>query len=874
MTRFITPAVLCVALLFVSCEVEHSPLVNANEMFAHAVSLFDEGSIDQAEVSFTQAIPVYENEGELSKLAESYSYLGRISLARGQFKNALETAQTAFEYSRQANDFRGQARIHLLQGDIYQVMGDYRKALEQFDASYSLSSAFDDRASKATASLKKGFTLYCMSRWDEALLQYENALAYYRIEGESNNAALALLGFGEAYHRQRRYGEALSSLTQAKDLLSASEKPAIAGRLWASLGNVYRAMNDGNGALQQFRDGANRLRSLKAAKEFETLLLFSIGTIYNESGRFDDAKRFYTEAAAAARATGDRLAENYNYLFIANATERRIPAQQPAFEIDKRIESYLQIAQRFQDCGHMTGEAYAYARAGDLYRSVGRLAEARTMYERTIQLEEQRFGEYLSQDLHMPYQIELEMAAERESWYRRLAETLLGLHRQADALRVLDRARSQFLGGLVRKDAIAVRNTVLQEEMGEFREKLRECTLLQLELSSLLADRDHQASPRVVQQTRARIARLKEEMKALAERITRQHPNYGPLTQETPLGLSELQNVIPRGSLVLTFLAGERELSLFAVSRARFEVKTVPIGREKLLGLVNEYLRLLRDPNVYAGAAGEASLPAMTRFARLSSELYEYLLRPVDGMMERSLLIIPGRDFENLPFHAMERQHRDGTIQYLVEISNVDYLASLSSMRFRTSPVGRIREILAVGDPTGRNWSIDYELRDIRSFFKDANVLIGFEATWNSLTQRSDILQLSTDFKINPGTYPFGMMALSDGETFEESVDIPFEQITSLPSFPVVVLSNTGQGAGLTPVQAFLLRMNGTSDVFYNSWGAERKAAKFFSEFFYTHLSNGLAPGDAYRQALLNLIRTHETSHPYSWAQFFHYGVG
>jgi CHAT domain-containing protein len=71
-----------------------------------------------------------------------------------------------------------------------------------------------------------------------------------------------------------------------------------------------------------------------------------------------------------------------------------------------------------------------------------------------------------------------------------------------------------------------------------------------------------------------------------------------------------------------------------------------------------------------------------------------------------------------------------------------------------------------------------------------------------------------------------------------------------------------------------VLRINGTSDVFFNSWFSDRKAAKFYSEFFYTHLANGLAPGDAYRQALLNLIRTRDVSHPHSWGQFFHFGLG
>lgn len=860
--------------LLSSCDVEQSPLVSANEMFDRGVSLYDDGSLDQAEIAFTQAIPVYENQKEGSRLSECYTYLGRINLRRGHFKNALETARIAFDQSRQANDFRGQARVHLLQGDILQLMGDGESALTEYESSFALSSAFDDRASKATAALKKGYALYCLDRWDDAIVQYDIALGVYRELGDKNALADALIGCGEVYHRQRRYGEALSSLNQAKDVLDDSDRPATAARLSIALGNVHRAMNDGNRALQEFRDGVNVLRSLRAAREQETVLLFSIGTLYAESGRWDDAKRFYNDAATVAKGTGDRLAENYNYLFIADATERQL-ANQPAFQLEKRVESYLQIAQRFQDCGHRTGEAYAYGRAGDLTRAAGRIAEARSLYQRAIDLEEQRYGEYLNRELHLPYQIELGIEEARRSWYRSVASVLLELRRPADALRAADRAQAGIMERSIREANLPIRNVVLQKDMATFREKLNEITILQLEYSSLLADKDNQIVPRVVQQIRSNVNRLSEEMKAISERVVRAFPNYGPLTREYAPGLGELQSLIPRGTLILVPHAGDRELTIFAVSRTGFEVKTANIGRERLLGLVGEYRRLLGDPNVYSGAAGEASLPAMTRFATLSTQLYELFLRPIDAMIDRNLLIVPGRDFENFPFHALERQNRDGTIQYVVEMTNVDYLTTLSSLRYRASPVTRIRDVLAVGDPTGRNWSIDYELRDIRSFFRDANVLIGFEATWKNLNRRSDILQLSTSFTNHPGAAPFGFLALSDGETYEESIDIPFEHLASIGAFPVVVLANTaGQGGGLTPAHAHLLRINGTSDVFFNAWGADRKAAKFFSEFFYTHLANGLAPGDAYRQALLNLIKTHEVSHPFSWAQFFHVGVG
>jgi len=266
----------------------------------------------------------------------------------------------------------------------------------------------------------------------------------------------------------------------------------------------------------------------------------------------------------------------------------------------------------------------------------------------------------------------------------------------------------------------------------------------------------------------------------------------------------------------------------------------------------------------------------MTRFAALSTQLYDIMIRPIDNLLDRSLVIIAGREFENFPFQTIERESPNGVIKYLIELASVDYLSSFSSLKFRTAGATRIRNVMAMGNPTGKNWSVDYELRDIRSFFREAVVQIGFEATWDNLrSARQEVVHISSDFLNNAGNEPFGSIAFSDGTTLEESVEVPFERLASLPAVPVMVLSNTlGQGVGLTPLHAYLLRINGTSDVFYNAWSSERKATKFFSEFFYTHLSNGLAPGDAYRQAILNLIQTREVSHPFSWGQFFHYGVG
>jgi CHAT domain-containing protein len=266
----------------------------------------------------------------------------------------------------------------------------------------------------------------------------------------------------------------------------------------------------------------------------------------------------------------------------------------------------------------------------------------------------------------------------------------------------------------------------------------------------------------------------------------------------------------------------------------------------------------------------------MTRFAKLSTQLYDILLRPVDDLFEQNLIIVANHEMEGFPFHAIERQDEKGNVKYVIELTTIDYVPSLSSLRYRTLSNTRIQDIVAFGNPSGKNWSVDYELRDIRSFFKSAKVLVGLETSWDNLKSvKADILEISTDFSQRNAEFPLGNFVLSNGLMVEQVTTVPFEKLTELEAIPVIALSNHyGQGIGLSGEHALLLRLNGTSDIFFNAWSADRKAAKFFSEYFFTHLANGLAPGDAYRQALLNLIRTREVNHPRSWGQFFHYGVG
>jgi tetratricopeptide (TPR) repeat protein len=862
-------------LLLAHCERNDQPLSDATGIFEKAVSFFEDRAYLQAESLFVRSLPVFVQSGQTYTVVEVNRYLGQICLAEGRFYTALGKFESALALAESLKDFRTEMRLRGLIGDTYSSLATYQDAFLSYRESHRLCSAFNDLDMKASLEMRMAEVSVYTDHLDDAFAYYQAAYSYYQNQG-GVLAAEALGGLGEVLYRQKKLDAAENSLNQARSMIQKGSEFVLDARLRMQTGVVLKAQGRNNEALQTFRDAANNLRSKKTGRNEEIQLLFNIGTVYFDNGRFVDSKKYFTEAEGLARSMGDGIAEGYLALFGAKCEERSLPANQRLQDVDQLVQQYLTVAQKFQAGGHRSGEAYAHAQMGQMYESVGNLAKARDEYRQAIEVEETTLGEFLVPKYHHQYQEMLNLDKERSGWYAQLASLLIQMKGKEEALSVLELGSQRTQTKLLQDVSIAIRHPNLKQDLLKARSNIRELRMLQIEQSSMLSIRRGTNDDRYVNALHNQISNLQRESAAQSERIIGQYPNYEPLLHTSSIKIKEIQASIPPGTLVVRFLPANDQLHVFALTKTKFEVKSTIVPREKLISLVSEYRRLLHDPSVYAGSSGETSVSTMTRFATLSTQLYDYLLRPVDGMLERNLVVIESPEFEGFPFHTIERQDRGGSVKYVIEITSVDYLPSLSAIRFKTADTERIGRVTAMGDPTGKNWSIDYELRDIRSFFKEANILISRDASWDNLKEvKADVLQLSTDFLMGEGVSPLGMVALSKEQTPDDVSKIPFERLAEIQAPSIVVLSNQyGQGFGLSTIHALALRINGTSDVFFNSWFSDRKAAKFFSEFFYTHLANGLAPGDAYRQALLNLIRTRDVSHPHSWGQFFHFGLG
>ena len=141
---------------------------------------------------------------------------------------------------------------------------------------------------------------------------------------------------------------------------------------------AYCRINDYNSAIKWCRKHLDLQRKCgDRAKESE--LLIKLGTLYQEQGKWGEAKELYEEAIAITKVTGDRRGEAkcYNRLAIINKIQSQYV----------KAEEYLMKALAInKEIGYKLGEAEDYGNLGTVFRSVGNYTKAKEYQEKALQI--------------------------------------------------------------------------------------------------------------------------------------------------------------------------------------------------------------------------------------------------------------------------------------------------------------------------------------------------------------------------------------------------------------------------------------------------------------------------------------------------------
>jgi tetratricopeptide (TPR) repeat protein len=870
-------SVICVLLflLLQGCDVDKSPLSDPADIYDQALAAVREQNYVYAKQLLEQVLPQLHEQAVSVHLDDALFLLSRVEVKLGEFRASLNHLQEASVVSRKEGNTDEEMQLSLFEADLYESLHEDHDAVAHYQSTLLLASAFDHASILIETKLRIASMLLKAGEDETALDEYKSLLDQTQSADDRSRLAEVLQGLGRLYGRQQKYAEALNAFAQAESSVGEVQNPLLASSIESDLGYLHMERGSINEALRAYREAVNILRQSRTGTEYEPTLLFQIAQIYENSGRLAEAKKYYGDALETARKKGDRLTEYYCSIFVVRCNFTLMTPEQRIQNENLLLQSYEQLARKFNEIDHPSGEGYLYNILGSFSEQAADFASAREYYLKAVVADQNTFGEYYDDAIHGPFREALHIRAGHTAWYSDLAALLLKMNQSGDALKILELSKAREYAGTFRSLNITIRHPQLKQQTMAVREELRRSALREMELGARLANR--RADLAGTASLRAELEASKKAIQKESYDIAGQYPNYETLVLPKPVEIVQDKKSVPAGTIAVRYFPMNDRLSIFVLTRSELFVRTSPIGRDSLMRLLDEYKSLMQDPAVYSGEGGASSLGPMTRYALLSTQLYDLLFRPIEDLYQRSMIIAPSDGMEDFPFHALERQDAHG-VHYLVELTSVDYVPSLSALRYISASAKHLNDVVAFGNPTGKNWSVDYELRDIRSFFKGVKILVGLEASWTNLKSvKADVLQLSTDFGPSGIVDPLGTISLSDGLTVEQSTAVAFEKLSELNAPTVFLLSNRSTQSALSARQAMLLRINGVTDVFLNAWIADRKAAKFFSQYFFTQLANGLAPGDAYRQALLNMIRerdVREVRHQRSWGQFFHYGIG
>jgi CHAT domain-containing protein len=364
-----------------------------------------------------------------------------------------------------------------------------------------------------------------------------------------------------------------------------------------------------------------------------------------------------------------------------------------------------------------------------------------------------------------------------------------------------------------------------------------------------------------------RVTRLKDA----AQNIWRASPNIGRLFRiETP-SLMAIRDSLLEDDAVTEYFHILDTLYFMVIRKDTSYIVRGSRSATKTLALVTEYNRLLGDSRLNSYQDQGPSGASAFRIDELSRLIGDALLTPLYTFLDgvKHMYIVPPVEYGMLPFHTL----RLGDT-YLANEYFVHYLPTAAILLMSNRETGEIRQVSAVGHPGSTNWDIEYELRDIRSFFEDAGMIFNQDATLSAIENTTaDVLHLGAEFKLDTDYPDNTTCALSNGKSLYGPNYIPVGKMLRIPNPQVLILSNiTAEGGMLRRYVPLAFLANGTPTVIASMWRGDRRAKRAFGEAFYTALKEGKPVADAFHGAVKELISQSEFSKPQRWGLYYSFG--
>lgn len=861
----VSAVIVAVLALTLGCSKGPTPeQIRADSTLTKATGAMTRGAIRESRRLFQRCLVLEEAIERKTRTGEILRLLGDGYAVSGQFDSALDYYDRAAVAFRNMADRQSIWMMTLKTAALRRQMGEERKAFTMYGDALRLAKVFEDADGIRDI---EWAMLPCARAIEETAVGQQlmdDLTKEYTASQNSVGLARVAIECGLDNLFRSLYDQAVQNFLHAVSLAGQGRDTLLVATAMLRLGQAYDALGKGAEAFQAYGDAMTLSGRLRDSRSFRLELMMRIGNSYLRYRQPADAARFYRPALSVAIALNNRVAEGYLAIQLGHCSMDVAPAEASTY--------FISAASLFNDLGYGRGAAYAQASAGLLAQRSGKLATASEHYTNAVNEREAWFREPEQHDLLLDCE-QAVFGTSRTYLYDRLIDLQLQTGKTEEAFWYSERKTRSELFRLLRTVDPMIPDASLRGELEQYHHACSIRMGAEQGIEQLL--RQGGVPAEGLQEVRAVLQYATKTAAQGSDRIVRIRPALDPFVRIDGVGLAELQKRIPPGTALLHYVVSQRALYAYVVTRDRTTLHLAAVDREQVLRTVGEFTELFRQREA---ASDSISMAPSTRDPRLTDyirALTDWFVRPVEAQLRTAsrIIVLTSPDFPWFPLHVL-RTGPLTTSPYLVERYFIGYLPAASAFLLPDVPATGVRDVVAMGFAGGRAWDVEYELRDVRAFYKDARLRFQQQATISTLRkERGDLLHLTIPCSVNERVPESSFLLLSDGKIPPSTTAVPLGELFSVPAFSSVVISDLAEGGReLRSGVPFIFLMNGTGTVVMNGLVPPRKAKKYFGEMFYTSLLGGTTPGNALRMAQMQMIRNSDYASPYVWGPFFAWG--
>jgi tetratricopeptide (TPR) repeat protein len=855
--------------------------ISATANWTAGIAAITSGQFEKADESLRQAAELFSaNSSNAESAAVKVARLICLAML-GRYDEAIRIGQSTKKIFASLGDHLSKGKVEMNLSNIFARRGSFDDALRYGTAARLSFLKANDRRWLVMAENSLANTLADIGCYGEAEQMYESALANAAAGKMDVTAAEIEASIGHLAVIRSRFARALHFLERSRgryDELKMPHQSAIAdleiADIYAELGLSSRAVElyrRSAAAFRRFRLRAEEARArLALGRALSALQARGAETEFAAAaGLFAEEKNNGGVAAAYAASAEDALRRGLPEQALEMLSKfRRTDAADPrtnaaaAFtegrallrlgrrkDAAKAVEKALSAARR-HSLDDLTRASYEAL--GEIHGSVD-IEKAVSYLYSAVEAAERARASVAGADLG------LAVAAKNAECYDSLTKLLLKQGKYEEAFSIVERGRSRDLLNAMNTGVSGRRNSKLKHAANEMR---RELNLIYSRLASETGEEAERLSA---------AARRKE--KALADLERRSSSlniqEKGVRRANAGLSANDIVSAIARGRTLVEYVVLDGIISAFSVSEGKLRYFHGLAAADEAAALMDE-LRFGFGAMRYGGefAARFAEIIKQRSDACLA-KLYGLLIRPLEGVLSKELMIVPAGVLHYIPFNALF----DGS-SYLAEKYTVTLAPSASVWhRLKNRRPAANGEMLIIGYADEKIPHVDAEVAAIAATVKRAVRFSGKHAAYDAFMSNAagrEYIHLAchADFRSDDPMY--SGLHLADGWVTVRDL------VSEKMSARLVVLSacETGMSdvragdevVGLT--RGFLAA--GACGLAVSLWAVNDRSTAELMKYLYAELQRGSTAAASLRQAQIRMIgRGHS---PYHWGAFVYLG--